>query len=160
VCVYHKLSLQGQWDNIPPPMAVWLAADLRPSMDGSTVHTPAVAGGSYSLGQLHAWDSYSLGQLRPGTDRRRQAERRIVVSLNDLLPPWRGITSNSTSNILRYSTTPSINNSLKHLHTSNHTCIFIPPVTPVLSIYLYIFTTPTTLQVIAYICGLMKTMDF
>jgi len=29
----------------PPPMAVRLAADLRPSVDGSAVRTPLVAGG-------------------------------------------------------------------------------------------------------------------
>ena len=39
-------------------MAVRLAADLRPSADGSAVRTSLVAGGGYSL-----------GQLRPGTDR-------------------------------------------------------------------------------------------
>jgi len=39
-------------------MAVRLAADLRLSADGSAVRTSLVAGGGYSL-----------GQLRPGTDR-------------------------------------------------------------------------------------------
>jgi len=38
----------------PPPMAVRLAADLRPSADGSAVRTSLVAGGGYSLGQLRA----------------------------------------------------------------------------------------------------------
>jgi len=50
-------------------MAVRLAADLRPSADGSAVRTSLVAGGGYSL-----------GQLRPGTD--RQTDGRIAVSLN------------------------------------------------------------------------------
>jgi len=30
---------------MPPPMAVRLAADLRPSADGSAVHTYLLAGG-------------------------------------------------------------------------------------------------------------------
>ena len=38
----------------PPLMAVRLAADLRPSADGSAVRTSLVAGGGYSLGQLRA----------------------------------------------------------------------------------------------------------
>jgi len=36
----------GRRDDMPPPpMAVRLAADLRPSADGSAVRTPLVAGG-------------------------------------------------------------------------------------------------------------------
>jgi len=51
----------------PPPMAVRLAADLRPSADGSAVHTwlscrqPAC---------LQPRAAARLGQLRHGTDRR------------------------------------------------------------------------------------------
>jgi len=50
----------------PPPMAVRLAADLRPSTDGSPVRT------WLSCRQQHA---YSLGQLRHGTDRQRDGSR-------------------------------------------------------------------------------------
>jgi len=39
-----QLSLRGRRDDMPPPMAVRLAADLRPSADGSTVRTSLVAG--------------------------------------------------------------------------------------------------------------------
>ena len=52
-----------------PPMAVRLAADLRPSADGSAVHTYLVVGGGYSLGQLRAWGSCALGQTDGRTDR-------------------------------------------------------------------------------------------
>ena len=31
---YNKLSPRGRRDDMPPPMAVRLAADLRPSADG------------------------------------------------------------------------------------------------------------------------------
>ena len=50
-------------------MAVRLAADLRPSADGSAVHTYLVVGGGYSLGQLRAWGSCALGQTDGRTDR-------------------------------------------------------------------------------------------
>jgi len=55
---------------MPPPMAVLLAADLRPSANGSAVRTSLVAGSqrAYSLG----WDRQ--------TD--RQTDGRIVVSHN------------------------------------------------------------------------------
>jgi len=41
-------------------MAVRLAADLRPSADGSAVRTPVMAGGGESAGSQSA---YSQGQL-------------------------------------------------------------------------------------------------
>jgi len=55
---------------MPPPMTVLLAADLRPSANGSAVRTSLVAGSqrAYSLG----WDRQ--------TD--RQTDGRIVVSHN------------------------------------------------------------------------------
>ena len=37
----NKLSPRGRRDDMPPPMAVRLAADLRPSADGSAVRTMA-----------------------------------------------------------------------------------------------------------------------
>ena len=41
----NKLSSQGRRDDMPPPpMAVRLAADLRPSADGSAVRTSVVTG--------------------------------------------------------------------------------------------------------------------
>ena len=64
-CIYdasslNKLSPRGR-RYIPPPMAVRLAADLRPSADGSAVRH------GYAAGSQRA---YSLGQLHHGTDRR------------------------------------------------------------------------------------------
>jgi len=56
---------------MPPPMAVRLAADLRPSVDASAVRTSLVAGqlaGSqraYSLG----WDRQTYRQTDRRTDR-------------------------------------------------------------------------------------------
>ena len=61
---------------MPPPTAVRLVADLRPSADGSAVRTSLLAGGGYSLGQLRVWASCALGQ----TD--RQTDGRIAVLLN------------------------------------------------------------------------------
>jgi len=46
----NEVSPRGRRDDMPPPMAVRLAADLRPSADGSAVRTSLVAGGGYSLG--------------------------------------------------------------------------------------------------------------
>ena len=40
----NKLSPRGRRDDMSPPMAVRLAADLRPSADGSAVRTSLVAG--------------------------------------------------------------------------------------------------------------------
>ena len=37
---------RGRRNDMPPQIAVRLAADLRPSADGSAVHTSLVAGGS------------------------------------------------------------------------------------------------------------------
>ena len=68
----NKLSSRERRDDIPPPMAVRLAADLRPSADGSAVRPSLVAGGGVSGSQR----AYSLGQLRPGIDRR--ADRGIA----------------------------------------------------------------------------------
>jgi len=68
----NKLSSRERRDDMPPPMAVRLAADLRPSADGSAVRPSLVAGGGVSGSQR----AYSLGQLRPGTDRR--ADRGIA----------------------------------------------------------------------------------
>ena len=47
VCAVFKKQIiaWGRRDDMPPPMAVRLAADLRPSADGSAVRTPLVAGG-------------------------------------------------------------------------------------------------------------------
>ena len=42
--VGNKLSPRGRRDDMPPPMAVRLAADLRPSADVSAVRTYLVAG--------------------------------------------------------------------------------------------------------------------
>ena len=43
--VYNELSPRGRRDDMPPPqMAVRLAADLRPSADGSAVRISLVAG--------------------------------------------------------------------------------------------------------------------
>ena len=71
----NKLSPRDRRDDMPrPPMVVRLAADLRPSADGSAVRTSLVAGGGYSLGQLR------LGQT----------DGRISVWFN-ALPLQRGI---------------------------------------------------------------------
>jgi len=40
--IKNQLSPRGG-DDMPPPMAVRLATDLRPSADGSAVRTPVVA---------------------------------------------------------------------------------------------------------------------
>ena len=40
----NKLSPRGRRDDMPRPTAVRLAADLRPSADGSAVRTSLVAG--------------------------------------------------------------------------------------------------------------------
>jgi len=48
-------------------MAVRLAADLRPSADGSAVHTGSQR--AYSLRQLRAYGSCAVGQTEQ-TDRR------------------------------------------------------------------------------------------
>ena len=40
---HNKLSPWRQRDDMPPPMALPLAADLRPSADGSAVRTSPVA---------------------------------------------------------------------------------------------------------------------
>ena len=45
ITVKNKLSLGGGETICPPPMAVRLAEDLRPSADGSAVRTSLVAGG-------------------------------------------------------------------------------------------------------------------
>jgi len=49
-----------------PPMAVRLAADLRPSADGSAVHTGSQR--AYSLRQLRAYGSCAVGQTDRQTD--------------------------------------------------------------------------------------------
>jgi len=70
--IYFDQAIAGGGKTIiapPPPMAVRLAADLRPSADGSAVHTYLVVGGGYSLGQLRAWGSCALGQTDGRTDR-------------------------------------------------------------------------------------------
>jgi len=74
----HKQQViaRGRRDDIGlhPPMAVRLAADLRPSADGSTVRT---SGGRQRL-KLQAASvpiaraAVRLGHLRNGTDRRRE----------------------------------------------------------------------------------------
>ena len=61
---------------IAPPMAVRLAADLRPAADGSAVRTSLVAGSSVPMACSHP--TYSLGWDRQ-TDRQ---DGRIAVSLN------------------------------------------------------------------------------
>jgi len=43
--VMNKVSPRVRRDDMPPPMAVRLAANLRPSADGSAVRTSLVAGG-------------------------------------------------------------------------------------------------------------------
>jgi len=74
--VLNKLSPRGQRDDMPPAMAVRLAADLRPCADGSAVRTwlscrqPAC---------LYPRAAARLGQLRRGTHRR--TDGRIAVSL-------------------------------------------------------------------------------
>jgi len=79
-------------------MAVRLAADLRPSADGSAVRTPLVAGGGKAAGSLRAAAADTvpkaaarLGQLRPGTD--GQTDGRIAESLNAPPPLRRGHTN-------------------------------------------------------------------
>ena len=54
---------------MPPPMAVRLAADLRPSADGSAVRK-RLSGSqrAYDLEQLRAWGSCAMGQTRGQTD--------------------------------------------------------------------------------------------
>jgi len=44
VCLsVNKLSPQGRRDDMPPPMVVRLAADLRPTADGSAIRISLVA---------------------------------------------------------------------------------------------------------------------
>ena len=78
-------------------MAVRLAADLRPSADGSAVRTSLVAGSGYSLGQLHR-----------GTDRRTDGG--IAVSLNAPSLTAGGIkkTSASVKSCLQHRNEPNI----------------------------------------------------
>ena len=60
-----KLSPRGQRDDMPPPIAVRLVADLRPSADGSAVRI------WLSCRRMPIeWAAARLGQLRHGTDRR------------------------------------------------------------------------------------------
>jgi len=53
----------------PPPMPVRLAADLRPSADGSTLHSPHISGGRRLLIRRQPACLWPR-QLRHGTDRR------------------------------------------------------------------------------------------
>jgi len=62
----------------PPPMAVRLTADLRPSADRSAVRTSLVAGGRPAAGSRHA---FSLGWDR-------QTDRQTDGSRYRLMPPY------------------------------------------------------------------------
>jgi len=64
---------------MPPPMAVRLAADLRPSAGGSAVRTRLSCRQPACL-QPRAGARLGLGQTEGQTD--GQTDRRIAVSLN------------------------------------------------------------------------------
>jgi len=58
----NKLSPRGRRDDMPPPTrmevrrwAVKIAADPRPSADGSAVRTSLVAGAELSMGWVDPW---------------------------------------------------------------------------------------------------------
>jgi len=68
-CVWTKVSPRGRRDDMPPTPAngsstvAKIAADLRPSADGSAVRTSLVTGGGYAAGSQRA---YSLGSCAMG----------------------------------------------------------------------------------------------